>query len=565
MKNLRGFFWAMLLGWVAAYPQIALESDFSLPANMRETMRFHWDIFNRISPDGGLSVPKGDNTGVCLVRPLGGKATNGQKDLSEDTYKWNGTDYYYDWAPLKKQINSVLAEADLFQLMIDNAPWAFQRGVDRNGFPEIDTYGNAWPPNDPKAWADYIKAMLEELIKTYGRQEVGKWQFCIGREIGTGGHWRAGQAAFFEHYGITEKAIRQVLPDAKVGAHFLWASAPNSYGPAFVKWCKANASRYDFIGVSYYPFYDQANRVDIGKVYKNDFAPIKDQPDWNPSATLEIHEFALIKSMNQAGNGFVSASSAYQESFSIMLAKMMHENGMNKVFRWGSGDSKSPALQAMAELQGSNYYTSSSRGTVQSEGSMVNAIFARNVVRKQYDAVAYNYNANPGALGPEVVDFRITLPALAGTNLKYRTASYQKATGTLQWSAWLDGKTLPGTRESQSVFTLGAKVESFSFLRLQMIPENEVADLRRSATPSGGYFPIKRDAQGNPILLYLSQNRQSGFIEIADPMGRALFRQQVRLQAGSNSITIPAAKVPSGPHFVRVAAERETLPLPGNK
>lgn len=560
-----GLLSAILLGGIACHAQIALESDYSIASNMRATMRYHWDIFNRISPDGGLSVPAGGNTGVCVVRPLGGKATNGRKDLAEDTYKWNGTGYYYDWAPLKKQINSVLAETRLFQLMIDNAPWAFQRGVDRNGFPEIDTYGNAWPPNDPKAWTGYIQAMLEELVRTYGRQEVGKWRFCIGREIGTGGHWRAGQAAFFEHYKLTEKAIRLVLPDAKVGAHFLWASAPNSYGPAFVKWCKANESRYDFIGVSYYPFYDQINRVDMARVYKNDFSPIKDQPDWNPSATLEIHEFALIKSINQAGNGFDNASSVYQEPFAVMLAKMMHENGMVNVFRWGSGDSKSPALQSLAEMQESNYYTSSASGSARTAGSMVDAIFARDIARKQYDVIAYNYNANPGALGQEPVDFRITLPAPAGTNVKYRTASYPNATRTLQWSAWLAGKTVPGAHEGQSVFSLDAKVEAFSFTRLQVLPEKEVSGFRRGAARFGRDFSMRYDALGNPVVDYRSQDRQMGSLEILNPMGRAVFTRQIHFQAGANSIAIPAGRIPSGPFFARVTAGGRAFLFPGFK
>lgn len=42
-------------------------------------------------------------------------------------------------------------------------------------------------------------------------------------------------------------------------------------------------------GVSYYPSYNKQNRVDLDHVYKADFAPIKDIPEWNPSATLETH------------------------------------------------------------------------------------------------------------------------------------------------------------------------------------------------------------------------------------------------------------------------------------
>ena len=290
----------------------------------------------------------------------------------------------------------------------------------------------------------------------------------MGREIGTGGHWRAGQLVFFEHYKNTENAIRAILPNAKVGTHFLWASSKHSYGPAFVKWCKQNNAHYDFVAVSYYPFYDQTKRVDMGYVYKVDFAPIKDIPGWNSEATLEIHEFALIKSMSSKGNRFRNAPAAHQESFTVMLAKMMYDKDIYNVFRWGSGANKA-AEHAFLAMKGNTYFASSKRGTPKSSGNMVDAVFARDRSNKRYNIMAYNYNANTDSENSEPVRIVATIPAPPDTGIKYRDAIYQR--NGLHWSAWKTSRTVAGKNAKESVVSFLANIPVFSFVKYEIIAE----------------------------------------------------------------------------------------------
>lgn len=446
------------------FPQITLECDYASSTNSRGPMHYHWDVSNRISPMGRMNMPVGENPYITVVRPLGGKSRNDQKLIEEDTYKWDGSNYFYDWAPLKKQIDTVLVKARLFQLMIDNPPWAFQRGIDLKGGKEVETYGNAWPPNDPEAWSTYIQAMLTELIKTYGSEQVEQWRYCIGREIGTGGHWRGSQLEFFEHYATTENAIRSVLPNAKVGTHFLWASSKHSFGPDFVKWCKLNNVRYDFMGVSYYPFYNQMKRVDMEHVYKVDFAPIKDIPEWNPSATLEIHEFSLITSMSAKGNSYENASKAHQESFAVMLAKMMYEHDMVNIFRWGTGKNK-VAEQTFLTMKGNTYFASSQQGSPTASGNMVDAVFARDSSCQQYNIMVYNYNANPEAKTSEPVHIVTTLPLRPGTQVEYRIATYEQ--NDLNWSKWKTAGTKAVRKPEDSRLEFSVQLEPFSFKKIE--------------------------------------------------------------------------------------------------
>ncbi|MDF7823455.1 glycosyl hydrolase 53 family protein [Pontiellaceae bacterium B12227] len=445
---------------------VTLSCDFSNADNQRELMRYHWDVSNRISPMRRFNMPVGDHPYICVVRPLGGKSREDQKLLEEDTYKWDGSSYVYDWAPLKTQIDTVQANGRIFQLMIDNVPWAFQRGIDLKGGKEVETYGNAWPPNDPEAWTVYIQEMMKELIRTYGREQVEQWRYCIGREIGTAGHWRGSKIEFFEHYATTVNAIHSVLPEAKVGAHFLWASSNNSFGPDFVKWCKLKNIHYDFVGVSYYPFYNKIKRVDLELVYRADFAPIKDIPEWNPDAELEIHEFSLIKSMSKKGNSYENAPKAHVEAFTVMLGKMMYDHDMHHIFRWGTGHNKL-AEQEFLSMQGDYYYAGSKEGEPLVDGNMIDGLFSWNTKQNQFNAMVYNYNADPSYTKDEPVGLSIILPFPPSTQIKYRTAVLDGE--KLERSDWKMLRTKPVKDRDESRLELEMDLSSFSFQKVEIL------------------------------------------------------------------------------------------------
>ena len=460
-----------LLLTLRTWSQVTLQCDFTDPAARGKPMEYHWDIYNRISPMKPCNPTGNPNGGLCVVRPLGGKALGGRMLIEEDTYKFDGNRYYYDWAPLKKQLDNAMARGRIHQLVLDNPSWAFQRGIDRGGRPETDTYGNAWPPNDPEAWAKYIEAMLEELIKLYGRQEVAGWRYGIGREIGTSGHWQASKESFFQHYENTVRAVRRVLPNAKVGSHFLWATSKHSWGPDFVAYCKERNVPYDFVGMSFYPFYNQLDRVDLDKVYEKDIAPIKDRPDWNPKAAFEIHEFALIISMGGKGSSYKSAPPEYQASFAVMLQEMMYEHGISTVFQWGTGPSKAATTEAFLPMKGDLFYSHAKHGKPLNKGNKVGAVFARNSEKNRYSLVASNYNADPTSLSAEALTFKITLPEPVGKNVTYRVGTYQKSGDRLAWTGWASETTTATGTGSQSELVLHANIPVFSILKFEIVAE----------------------------------------------------------------------------------------------
>lgn len=460
---------------ILAQSQIVLKTDFTDTANAKQVMPYHLNVYNRITPINGVN-PAGANKNpkFCIVRPLGGIAKKGVADLTKDSYKWDASSkkFYTDFTLLKKQIDGIFNESqEIHQIVLDNPSWAFQRnskGELVGDSLRVSTYGNAEPPRDYKAWGNYVREVMEFLVDSYGEDKVLNIQFNIGREIGTPSHWSGTKEQFFEFYKTSVKAIQSVLPNAKVGTHFLWGTSKKAWGTDFVKWAKANNVHYDFVGVSYYPFYQRAGRINFTEVYAKDFAVIKDIPEWNNSAKLEMHEFALIKSLSKAGNAFEKAPDAHQNTFMVGLMKMFFEHDMQNVFQWGNGSSYLPASKALLEMQGNTYFKSKKEGKQQTEENYVDAIFAKDKTKNQYNILAYNYSANPDSNIAETIKIMATVKVASGTKIKYRLAKYNKLENSVSWSNWIETVT-QGDYKGKSTVVLSDQLPVFSFLKYEFV------------------------------------------------------------------------------------------------
>lgn len=459
--------------------QICFDCNFTEKANLVSEIEYPFHVYNRISPINGFNIPLDSDAKLCIVRPLGGKYKNGGPDLSMDTYLWNEEkgEFYTDFSLLKQQIDGVLNRGfKVHQIVLDNPSWAFQRDTigKLNGDSLIvSTYGNAEPPRNNNAWSSYLKKVMQFLIETYGEEEISKIHFGIGREIGTKGHWSGTKAEFFTFYQHSVNAIQEILPGAKVGSHFLWQSSKNAWAIDFIKWCKDHQVHYDKIGVSYYPFFDKAERTDFDKVYKKDFGAIKDHTDWNPNAELEIHEFSLIETMSKKGNSYKSASAKYQNSFLIGMAKMLFQHDIQNLFLWGNGAQYATASAEIIKLNGSTYWNSNKEGCATSVNNYVDAIYTKNEKSDNYTILAYNYSSNPRSKIEEQVRCSSTIPYPPNTKIKYRFAIYNTETNSMDYTKWSYDLT-NGDKKEVSSFSIEYLLPAFSFLKMEfMINYNE--------------------------------------------------------------------------------------------
>ncbi len=437
------------LSWVggllmtsSALSEVTLSSDFTNTANQRTPIYNFWSVRNEIPdyPAIGSQKPPQANSMNC-VRILGGWSdSSGNMRTSEDVCYWDGTQYAYRWGKLTDRIDAILAEGkQIHQLVLDNVPWDFQRGFSFGSGPgddypassQVATYGNSLPPSDPVAWSDFIKAAMNKLIQTYGLAQVEQWRFRIGTESDYfPHHWAGTKTQFFNHYKNTAEAVLSVLPNARLSAHFLGAGGNGRYGAEFVRWCAANNVRYDFIGVSIYPFYNNSNQVDLDRVYNNDFKPFVNQPEWNPNARMEIPEYSLFTEKDDDGFN-MGVGTSHNPAFVTMLAKMAYANSITQIQTWGD-KTKDPVFVAIGTMLGLDRFAGQKTGNPASANNKIDGIFAADVTRTAIDAMIYNYNSNPTYIADETVNLSFTIPLPPGTPYEYRIATYDRDTNPQQ-------------------------------------------------------------------------------------------------------------------------------------
>lgn len=74
----------------------------------------------------------------------------------------------------------------------------------------------AYPPRDYARWGDLVAAHAQHCLERYGEQEVSTWLWELWNEPDIF-YWRGTPEEFYELYSVTARAVRSVLPGAKVG------------------------------------------------------------------------------------------------------------------------------------------------------------------------------------------------------------------------------------------------------------------------------------------------------------------------------------------------------------
>lgn len=476
---------------------ITLKADFSDEKNKVGPIYDFFDVAVRTDKASPNSKPAdfGQKPQVNTVRMLGGWVS---KDVNGDAYKWDGKNFIYDFDKVTSRIDNWINNGwSIFQIVLDNPPWAFQRGLKfvekPNGIDYLQkdansVYGNGLPPNDPKAWHKFIADLSKHLVKKYGENTVSSWRFRIGSEIDTRPqHWVGTRQQFFDHYQNTVNALRSVLPDAKVGAHFREASfkgryvdytgnTEDAYAPHFISWAKANSIPYDFVAISYYPHIHKPNELDMQHVYEHDIAPIQQHPDWDSAASLEIHEFKLISEMQRAG--FVSVSTSHGSSFFAMLAKLMLTKNIKEIFQWGTGKDGNYSPEALTQyallpMIGNDLYDNTVSGLPLIDGNHIDGIFSKKPNSNEYDLLLFNFNKHSSAhKPPEKVHIDIKIPKLNKIRYQYRIgrinrrnnaeemfiAAYPKARIPITDGGWWDSSVHPTASGAKGLNPEGMKV-----------------------------------------------------------------------------------------------------------
>jgi xylan 1,4-beta-xylosidase len=81
----------------------------------------------------------------------------------------------------------------------------------------FDFKGIISPPRDMGLWADLVAGLVRHVIERFGPEEVRTWAFEVWNEANLKVFWSADEAAYFDLYDASVKAVRSVDPTLRVG------------------------------------------------------------------------------------------------------------------------------------------------------------------------------------------------------------------------------------------------------------------------------------------------------------------------------------------------------------
>ncbi len=124
--------------------------------------------------------------------------------------------------------------------------------------------GNTSHPQ-PEKWTALVDAFTRHLIARYGRNEVRQWFFEVWNEPNLDGFWEgADQAAYFDLYDRTARAIKAVDPALRVGGP---ATAGTAWIPPFLTHVAQSGAPIDFVATHSYGvdggFLDEKGVADV--------------------------------------------------------------------------------------------------------------------------------------------------------------------------------------------------------------------------------------------------------------------------------------------------------------
>ncbi len=448
-----------------AEAQVTLSTDFTSDTYKKEPLHDIWTVANRISPTNGANI--GDGLSINTVRMLGGikKTVNGVNvpDLAYDPCIYDSINnvYNYNWTPLLNRINALRTQKiKIFQLVIDQPPWAFQYGytfipkgtTDLIHFREderMSTYGNSLPPCDKVAYYNFIRALMLKLLDTYPQAEVESWRFRVGSEIETPDHWYGTEQDFIEHFANTEKAIRSVIPNAKVGLHtrepkFVYQSGtPKNYKGESIKsfhkglidYCYTNNVKYDFWGISDYVIIGGTDR-DFTQKYNTYYADLTTNPKWNKNATIDIMEYGVLVQMGSPDPAtsipYLNCGTSLTDIINIEYSHLFYkyaDKNLDKIYRWGtrSGSADNLGVDVVNTMLGDDRYETTISGSPTVANNKLDAIFAKKSTAGQYDVLVYNANnASLNYVNDDNVKLSFAIDMPVGSTINYRFAAYGK-------------------------------------------------------------------------------------------------------------------------------------------
>ncbi len=164
--------------------------------------------------------------------------------------KWGSTNAYtedadgkpvYDWTIIDRIFDAYVEAGNIPFVQVGftpqalsdaDGPYRHSWSLEQKGI--SITAGWAAPPNDLKKWGELIHAWARHLADRYGEDEVSTWPWEVWNEP-DGHYWTGTIPEFCEMYGVTARAIKRALPNARVGGPHTCGAFNNEKAQKFLR------------------------------------------------------------------------------------------------------------------------------------------------------------------------------------------------------------------------------------------------------------------------------------------------------------------------------------------
>lgn len=109
--------------------------------------------------------------------------------------------------------------------------------------------GNVTPPADMAKWTAMVRSTLAHLRDRYGYEEVCRWPCEVWNEPNLKNFWEnADKEKYLELYAATAKAVKEVLPDMRVGGPAICGgTGSQEWVDDFLRFCRDEHLPLDFV------------------------------------------------------------------------------------------------------------------------------------------------------------------------------------------------------------------------------------------------------------------------------------------------------------------------------
>jgi xylan 1,4-beta-xylosidase len=177
-------------------------------------------------------------------RELGMQRVRGHGILNDDigVFHWTGgaAAPTYDWTKFDKVLQAYAAAGMRPIMELSFMPTALARPTDAGAI------SNRNPPIDLNVYSQFIQAVVQHCVDTFGAADVGQWYWEVWNEPDYAGFWTGTQADYFAMYDAAVAGAIRVLPNILIGGP-VTTSGGAAYTRTFLQHTMTTNTRVAFV------------------------------------------------------------------------------------------------------------------------------------------------------------------------------------------------------------------------------------------------------------------------------------------------------------------------------